>query len=45
MMDGSQVIKESKVEVNGLGEDANPDMNLLEDDEVHVQKDGEDDIE
>lgn len=45
MMDGSQVIKESEVQVNGLGEDVFPDETLLEDDEIHVQKDGEDDIE
>jgi hypothetical protein len=45
MMDGSHVIKESEVEVNGLGEDVILDETLLEDDEIHVQKDDEDDIE
>jgi hypothetical protein len=47
MMDGSQVTIESKVEFVGLGEEVLPDKALLEDDEIeiHVQKDGEDDVE
>jgi hypothetical protein len=47
MMDGSQAAIKSEVEFVGLGEEVLPDEALLEDDEIkiHVQKDGEDDVE
>ena len=44
MMDGALKLKEFKLDVNGLGEDAAPDGDMLEDDEVVVQKDEEDDF-